>query len=282
MRNAERRRAKLELRDQIAAHARPLVFTVIGMAEVGEHGVVEQRVQVERNTLIGEVVATARSVISEGKGPTKTRVGVPLLIHGNVLGAISLESPIANACAPHDLALIQRVAGALAMVVENTRLFRQLDRRAREIEEAYRRQEAMLQTISELSSTIVPIARGVLVVPMVGTIDTRRAAEFVETLLTSISERQARVVIIDITGVTVVDTSVAHHILQAAQAAQLLGAQVIVVGITPAVAQTVVQLGVQLPGISTFADLETGFAYALAKVGGRLLYDKEPRKQGSR
>ena len=98
--------------------------------------------------------------------------------------------------------------------------------------------------------------------PLVGTIDSARARQIMESMLGAISNIQAAVLIIDITGVAVVDTGVAHYLLQAARAAQLLGALVMLVGISPEVAQTVVQLGVDLSSLPTYSSLQVGLEHA--------------------
>jgi rsbT co-antagonist protein RsbR len=126
---------------------------------------------------------------------------------------------------------------------------------------------AQQQTIRELSSPIVPIYTGVLVLPLVGEIDARRATQVMEGALEEIVNRQADVLIIDITGVPLVDTSVANHMLAMARAVQLLGAHVVLVGIGADIAQTMVQLGVDLSSIATKANLEAGIAYALERHG---------------
>jgi rsbT co-antagonist protein RsbR len=130
-------------------------------------------------------------------------------------------------------------------------------------EATIRAQSAALQ---ELSAPIIPIYGGVLVLPLIGAIDTQRATAIMETLLEGVAERNAKVVLLDITGVPVVDTSVAHHLIQAARAVRLLGAEIVLVGIRPEIAQTIVQLGVDLSGISTMADLQGGVAYALQQL----------------
>lgn len=113
-------------------------------------------------------------------------------------------------------------------------------------------------TIRELLTPIIPIHEGILVLPLVGMIDTLRATQILETLLTGISEYQATVVLVDITGVPIVDTSVTHHLLQAARAAQLLGAEVVFVGIRPEIAQTITQLGADLSHTVTRSNLQSG------------------------
>ncbi len=122
---------------------------------------------------------------------------------------------------------------------------------------------AQAATVRELSTPLIPISDRVVVMPMVGSIDSQRAQQVMETLLQGITERQARVAIIDITGVSVVDTQVANALIRAAQAVKLLGAQVLITGIRPEVAQTLVGLGVELGGIVTRSTLQSGIAWAM-------------------
>jgi rsbT co-antagonist protein RsbR len=126
---------------------------------------------------------------------------------------------------------------------------------------------AQKANIRQLSTPIIPIYRGILVLPLVGAIDASRAADILERLLHSITRARASVVIIDITGVEVVDTEVAHHLLRASRASELLGAKVIFVGLSPATAQALVHLGVDLSGLTTLANLEAGLEHALRAQG---------------
>jgi rsbT co-antagonist protein RsbR len=126
---------------------------------------------------------------------------------------------------------------------------------------------AQVLAIQELSAPIIPIYEGVLVLPLIGTIDSQRAGMIITTLLDSITRQNARIVLLDITGVPLVDTQVAHHLLQAAHAVRLLGAVLVLVGIRPEIAQTIVHLGVNLSDIVTRANLQAGFAYALEQHG---------------
>jgi ABC-type sugar transport system substrate-binding protein/anti-anti-sigma regulatory factor len=121
---------------------------------------------------------------------------------------------------------------------------------------------AQRSIIRELSTPVIPITDSILVMPLVGAIDTMRAQQILEAMLEAIVERNARALIIDITGIAVVDTGVAHYLIQAAQAIRLLGAHVILVGISPEVAQTMVGLGISFGEITTRATLQDGFAYA--------------------
>jgi anti-anti-sigma regulatory factor len=133
--------------------------------------------------------------------------------------------------------------------------------------------------IRELSTPLIPITDEVLVMPLIGTIDSRRAQDVLERLLAGIVEHRAQAVIVDITGVSVVDTQVANALIRAAQAIGLLGAQVVLTGIRPEVAQTLVGLGVDLRHIVTQSTLQAGIAYtskqrstgkpAASAIGGR-------------
>ena len=132
------------------------------------------------------------------------------------------------------------------------------------------REEALAyqgQLIQELSTPIVPVFEGVLVLPLTGAVDSRRAAQIMESALEQIVGSQADVLILDITGVPVVDTGVANYLIQMARAVNLLGAQVVLVGIGAEIAQTIVQLGVELRNIVTRSNLQAGIEYALRQRG---------------
>jgi PAS domain S-box-containing protein len=119
--------------------------------------------------------------------------------------------------------------------------------------------------LRELSTPLIPITDDVLIMPLIGTIDSGRAQMVMEALLEGVAQHQADLVILDITGVSVVDTQVAQAFIQAAQAVRLLGAQVMLTGIGPHVAQTLVTLGVDLSDIITRGNLQAGIAAALSE-----------------
>ncbi len=123
--------------------------------------------------------------------------------------------------------------------------------------------ETQRRTILELSTPIVPITEEIIAMPLVGSIDTARAQQIMETLLNAIGHYGAEVVIVDITGVAVVDTRVADHLMRVSRAAALLGSKCLLVGISPEVAQTIVSLEVDLSSIVTEADLRAGIEHAL-------------------
>ena len=132
---------------------------------------------------------------------------------------------------------------------------RTVEQREAQLQQALADLRASQATIRALSAPVLPVLPGVLVAPLVGAIDESRAAVFVANVLRAVERERAQQVIFDVTGVPLIDTQVARMILQAADAVRLLGAQVILVGIRPEVAQTVVGLGVALD-MKTFADLQ--------------------------
>ncbi len=126
-------------------------------------------------------------------------------------------------------------------------------------------QQAMLR---ELSTPLLPIADQVVAMPIIGAIDSTRAAQIMETLLEGVARYRAKIAILDITGVRVVDTQVAGALIRAAQAARLLGARVIVSGIGPEVAQTLVHIGAELGDTVPKPNLQEGIAFALSQRNG--------------
>jgi len=155
----------------------------------------------------------------------------------------------------------------------------QLRARAEEQEKLMAEQAALLkqleeqqQTIVSLSVPVIPVSATTAVVPLIGTMDSQRAQQVLENLLQGVSETRAQVVIVDITGVSVVDTAVAGTLVRAAQAVRFLGAQTIITGIRPEVAQTLVGLGVDLTNVTTLGTLQSGIAYALTQSGEGVIY----------
>jgi rsbT co-antagonist protein RsbR len=143
------------------------------------------------------------------------------------------------------------------------------DRKRLEVERE-RLQEEVIQAqqaaLAELSTPLIPLNAEVVVMPLVGTLDSRRAQQVLETLLEGIADSRAGTAIIDITGVPVVDTQVANALIRAAQAVKLLGAQVVLTGIRPEVAQTLMGLGADLSSITTRGSLQAGIAFAMRRA----------------
>jgi anti-anti-sigma factor len=128
-------------------------------------------------------------------------------------------------------------------------------------------QQHTLELLRQVSTPLMPVIEGILVMPIVGEIDARRASQIMETLMQGVVRAGADMIILDITGVPLVDTNVANALVMAARSVRLLGAQSILVGITPEVAQTLVGLGADLGELVTRGDLQSGITYALKQHG---------------
>jgi rsbT co-antagonist protein RsbR len=137
------------------------------------------------------------------------------------------------------------------------------------------------RAIRELSTPVITLFDRVLLLPIVGTIDTQRAQQIMETALTRVVHDKAKVMILDIAGVPVVDTKVADHLLQTTGALKLLGAEVILTGISPQVARTVIRLGVNVSTLTTSSSLADGVEMALGIIGLRI-EEQRPRDRRAR
>lgn len=144
------------------------------------------------------------------------------------------------------------------------------ERQQREQENAALKEQvitAQRAALRELSTPLIPITDDTVIMPLIGALDEQRAALVLETLLEGVAHHNARLAILDITGVAAVDTHVAQTLIQAAQAVRLLGARVVLTGIQPAIAQTLVHLGIDLGDLETHSTLQAGIARALRLRG---------------
>jgi rsbT co-antagonist protein RsbR len=132
------------------------------------------------------------------------------------------------------------------------------------------------EAIRELSTPVLQVRERLLILPIIGVIDPQRARQLTEQLLRGIRATRAKVVVIDITGVAAMDASVANHLVQTVEAARLLGAMVIVTGLSPEIAQTLVNIGVDLGKMNTVGDLQGGIEEAERLLGYKVLPSAEP------
>jgi rsbT co-antagonist protein RsbR len=135
-------------------------------------------------------------------------------------------------------------------------------------EELIRRQG---ESLREVSTPVISLWDSILLLPLVGVVDSVRAQQISERLLVAIAQSEAEVTLIDVTGVPVMDTSVARHILKTVTAAEMLGTRVILTGISPSTAQTMVKLGIDMSSVPTRASLKGGMALALTMTRRRIV-----------
>jgi len=172
-------------------------------------------------------------------------------------------------------AVYELVAGAAELAPEYIAFSRMLDDLGLHTFEAYMAARERIiadqsQAMLELSTPVIRLWEGIIAVPLVGTLDSARAQLVMEKLLEALIATGADHAVLDITGVSTVDTEVAQHLLKTVSAARLLGAECIVSGIRPQVAQTIVSLGIEFGDIATKATLADALAYALSRTGQKV------------
>jgi len=213
--------------------------------------------------LVNPVITPFTTMVQPPGDLTIVAVALFLLVLFVVTTIIALFGPVLRqslvAALARERELEQLRDSLEATVSERTaglqEALRTVEQREAQLQQALADLQASQATIRELSAPVLPVLPGVLIAPLVGAIDESRATVFVANVLRAVERERAQQVIFDVTGVPLIDTQVARMILQAADAVRLLGAQVILVGIRPEVAQTVVGLGVALD-MKTYADLQ--------------------------
>jgi rsbT co-antagonist protein RsbR len=216
--------------------------------------------------LLGEM---SRSRAAQGLSPSETATFI-----------FSLKQPLFERIGKH----ASDANAVAADTWEVTRVLDQLGLYTMEVYQKSREEVVSRQQdeISELSTPVVKLWDGVLALPLIGTLDSARTQVVMENLLQSIVDQSAEIAIVDITGVPTVDTLVAQHLLKTIAAARLMGADCIISGIRPQIAQTMVHLGVELNVVSK-ASLADAFALALRRTGRTVVRTKAiavPTKQG--
>ncbi|MBN1937791.1 MAG: GAF domain-containing protein [Anaerolineae bacterium] len=197
----------------------------------------------------------------------KALVLVPLIAGEEYIGFLSIERHLSSTFNPESLRLYGTIASQSAVALRNVQLLQISQNQLDDLQTSYNEVSRLAETVRQLSSPVIQIWQDVLVLPLVGTIDSQRALRVMEDLLTGITRFQAEQVIIDVTGVPVMDVAVVNHLMQTIKAATLLGARCMLVGIDSEKAQTIVQLGLDWKGIRTYSNLRAGIQAALGELG---------------
>ncbi|MFC1974977.1 substrate-binding domain-containing protein [Chloroflexota bacterium] len=203
----------------------------------------------------------------EGSVYEALREEISNALQGTLLmqGRQQIEAELEQAYAEVERQVKERTAELFEEIVQRKKAEKDRERLQQEIIEAQK------LVIRELSSPVIPIMNRIIVVPLIGSIDSIRARDITRSLLVGISAYRAKVVILDVTGVPIVDSGVANYLYKTIQAARLKGAYTIVTGISDAVAETIVDLGIDWSEITTLSDLQTGLVVALDSLGVEMI-----------
>jgi rsbT co-antagonist protein RsbR len=147
-----------------------------------------------------------------------------------------------------------------------------------ELQEKLQTIQRQQDAINELSTPVIKVWEGLLVLPIIGTLDSQRTLRMMEALLQQIVTTGSKIAILDITGVPVVDTMVANHLIKTITAAGLMGAECVLSGISPTIAQTIVHLGIDLSGIKTKSTMMEAMRYAIRANGQKIVTAKEEKE----
>jgi rsbT co-antagonist protein RsbR len=172
----------------------------------------------------------------------------------------------------------QELAAARA---QNERYIAELEQSKRELQEQLTTIARQQLAIHELSTPIVEVWEDILLLPVIGTLDTQRAQEMTEKLLDRVKQSRSRCIIIDITGVELVDTTTANAVLKMTRAARLLGAICVLTGIRPEIARTMIQLGVELEGLRTLRTLKDGLRECFSQLRRAKQREQRAQKESS-
>jgi rsbT co-antagonist protein RsbR len=183
---------------------------------------------------------------------------IPLVQAGRWVGLISIAWTETHKFTDDEIQLFKTVQVLISASVENQRLLDDKNLALEDLQNKLETIERQAQAIQELSTPVIEIWDDVLVMPVVGIVDTRRSKDIMDSLLHRIVETQSKCAIIDVTGVEIVDTMTADYLLKVVRAARLLGARCVLTGLTPAVAQTLVETGAALDEVPTLRNLKEG------------------------
>ncbi|AUX20825.1 LacI family transcriptional regulator [Sorangium cellulosum] len=197
---------------------------------------------------------------------------LPLRGEDGERGLLAISAPVSSPLGLDHRDMAMWVA-MLSTSLERAWLIESLIAQEGQARAAYERERALADAVRRLGCPVIPLDQGVLLVPLIGAIDAERAGQVLEVVLAEMSRQGAEVLLMDITGVPVADAQVAQSLLKTARAAVLLGAEVIVVGMRPQVAQGFTQLGIDLHGMTLYPTL----GKALAALRARRRPESEPR-----
>ena len=199
-----------------------------------------------------------------------------IVVEGKKIGVVEVyyleERPSADEgpFVKEERGLLDNVAERVGEIIHRGRAELARKEQAAELENAFDAIEQQNRQMMEMSTPVIRAWDGLILLPLIGVIDTARASQMLERMLAAVVESDARVAVLDVTGVPVIDTSVARHLLQTVDSAKILGCEVVLTGIRPDAAQTLAQLGVDFSAMRTRGSLKAGMQEALSLIGMKI------------
>jgi anti-anti-sigma regulatory factor/putative methionine-R-sulfoxide reductase with GAF domain len=237
----------------------------LGFAQPLNVGVVGSVIREGHTKLYNDVRLLHDYVSPQGYDSAGSELCVPIYSDLSVWGAFNVESRVQDAFSRDDQLALELIAAQLGSAIYSLEL-RVAQRKALgDVARQAQQLKELLVEVRRLSTPVFPIRKGALALPLIGTLDDERMARTNEQLLAAVERSHCDLVVIDITGAALIDTAAAQHLLQMAQVLRLLGAETVLTGVRPEVAQTLVHLGVDLATIHVRQDFASGIQYALRK-----------------
>jgi len=247
--------------DGTILHANPAFLSVMGYTEgeiVGQHHrlfVSPEETRSAEYANFWQELASGK--VKSGQFRRLAKGGKPIWLEANYNPVFDLEGHV------------ERVVKFAIDITEKVESARATEIALRQVREAERIREEMNRTLEEMSTPVMPIWDGILLLLLIGVVDSSRTDQAVTKTLERINETRARVFLLDISGVPAVDTAVANQLLKISKATQLMGCETVISGLSPAIARTMVELGVEVGEVRTTATLRDAFAIALRKINGQ-------------
>jgi methyl-accepting chemotaxis protein len=247
--------------DGTILHANPAFLSVMGYTEgeiVGQHHrlfVSPEETRSAEYANFWQELASGK--VKSGQFRRLAKGGKPIWLEANYNPVFDLEGHV------------ERVVKFAIDITEKVESARATEIALRQVREAERIREEMNRTLEEMSTPVMPIWDGILLLPLIGVVDSSRTDQAVTKTLERINETRARVFLLDISGVPAVDTAVANQLLKISKATQLMGCETVISGLSPAIARTMVELGVEVGEVRTTATLRDAFAIALRRINGQ-------------
>jgi anti-anti-sigma regulatory factor/putative methionine-R-sulfoxide reductase with GAF domain len=239
----------------------------IGYTQSIQVGLLGRTIREEQAFLVEDVTHLHEYVSPQGYAPACSELCVPIFTNQVLWGAFNVESTLVGMFNQYDLLALELIATQLGSTLANLELHHRQQEMVNDLIAHAAQQQQLLDQISELSTPVFPVYPGVLALPLIGQLDNERMHHTLATLLETIQQTQSTHVILDITAIAAIDERVAQKLVHLIQSSKLLGADVIVTGVRPAIAQVLVGLQFEVGNVMVRNNFAAGLQYALQSRG---------------